>query len=134
MRGQAALRWLERSAGIAAAPQRQELADLVCSILGDPEFAPLFGPGSLAEAPIAATLADGTVVAGTVDRLLVEDDRISVIDYKTGRAPNDEAQIPVAHRAQMAAYSEALGVIFPGRTVRSALLYTATARLFELDG
>ena len=30
----------------------------------------LFGPGSLAEAPLAATLPDGRVIAGTVDRLL----------------------------------------------------------------
>ena len=37
-----------------------------------------------------------------------------------------------AHRAQMGAYAEALGVIFPGRTIRSALLYTSAPRLFEL--
>jgi len=32
----------------------------------------------------------------------------------------------------MAAYAEALRVIFPGKTVRAALLYTAGPRLFEL--
>jgi len=129
----AALRWLEQSAGIADATERQALADLVGSILDDPRFAALFGPGSLAEAPIAATLADGRVVAGTIDRLLVEDGRISVIDYKTGRVPGGDEQIPASHRSQMAAYAEALGVIFPGRTIRSALLYTGAARLFELS-
>ena len=131
-RGRAALRWLERSAGIADAEERQALADLVCAILDDPDFAALFGPGSLAEAPIAATLADGRVVAGTVDRLLVEDERVSVIDFKTGRVPATTAEIPASHRAQMAAYAEALAVIFPGRDVRAALLYTAAPRLFEL--
>ena len=54
---------------------REEIADLVCSILSDPDFASLFGPDSLGEAPLAATLADGRVVAGTVDRLLVEEAR-----------------------------------------------------------
>lgn len=129
----AALRWLEISAGIAAPAERDSLADLVCSILADARFSALFGPGSFAEAPIAATLPDGRVVAGTVDRLLVEDERISVIDFKTGRVPTNEAQIPASHRAQMAAYSEALSVIFPGRSISAALLYTGTAQLFELN-
>jgi ATP-dependent helicase/nuclease subunit A len=33
----------------------------------------------------------------------------------------------------MAAYAEALAVIFPGRAIRSALLYTAGPELFELS-
>jgi ATP-dependent helicase/nuclease subunit A len=32
----------------------------------------------------------------------------------------------------MQAYAEALAVIFPGHTVRAALLYTAAPRLIEL--
>ena len=58
--------------------------------------------------------------------------RISVIDFKTGRVPAGAADIPASHRAQMDAYAEALRVIFPGREVRAALLYTAGPRLFEL--
>jgi ATP-dependent helicase/nuclease subunit A len=131
-RSAAAVRWLERSAGMGDAAEREALASLVCAIIGDAKFAALFGPGSLAEAPIAATLADGRVVAGTVDRLLVEDDRVSVIDFKTGRAPAGADRIPASHLAQMAAYAEALAVIFPGRAIRSALLYTAGPEHFEL--
>jgi ATP-dependent helicase/nuclease subunit A len=127
-----ALRWLERSAGVVANERRQEIADTVCSVLSDSRFSSLFGAGSLAEAPLAATLPDGRVVAGTVDRLLVQTDRVSVIDFKTGRVPDSENGIPVSHRAQMSAYTEALRVIFPGRDVRAALLYTGGPRLFEL--
>jgi ATP-dependent helicase/nuclease subunit A len=128
----AALNWLERSAGVSEGGMRAEIADLVCGILSDPQFAPLFGPSSLGEAPLAATLPDGRVIAGTVDRLLVEPERVSVIDFKTGRAPDGGADIPRSHRAQMAAYAEALGVIFPGRAVRAALLYTSAPKLIEL--
>ena len=92
----------------------------------------MFGPGSLAEAPLAATLPDGRVIAGTVDRLLVEPNRVSVIDFKTGRVPSSAAAIPNAHRAQMSAYAEALRVIFPGRTISASLLYTAGPLLFEV--
>jgi len=130
----AALRWLEASAGMANAQMRAEVADLVCGLLGDDRFAALFGPGSLAEAPIAATLPDGRVIAGIVDRLVVEDNRVLVVDYKTGTAPQRDADIPPSHRAQMNAYGEALAVIFPGRAVKAALLYTSSATLFELAG
>jgi ATP-dependent helicase/nuclease subunit A len=131
-RRQAALRWLEHSAGIADPAVRGKIADTVCALIADSRFAALFGPDSLAEAPIAATLADGRVIAGTVDRLLVEPGRVLVVDYKTGRAPESEDQIPAAHRIQMQAYSDALSTIFPGREVKSALLYTASARFFAL--
>jgi ATP-dependent helicase/nuclease subunit A len=101
-------------------------------VLNDPRFASLFGPGSLGEAPLAATLPDGRVIAGTADRLLIEEDRVSVLDFKTGRLPQTDAQIPAAHRAQMEAYSQALRVIFPGRRVRAALLYTSGPKLIEV--
>ena len=97
-----------------------------CSLLG------LVRPASLGEAPLAATLPDGRVIAGTADRLLIEERQVSVLDFKTGRVPANEGAIPVAHRAQMNAYVEALQVIFPSRTVRAALLYTAGPQLFEL--
>ncbi len=128
----AADRWLERSAGVADASLRAEIIQQVRGILADSRFSALFGEGSLGEAPLAATLADGRVIAGTVDRLLVEEQRILVIDFKTGRVPAREADIPNAHRAQMNAYTDALRVIFPGREVRAALLYTLGPKLIEV--
>jgi len=134
-RHSAAVRWLERSAGVTEPATREEIASAACSIISDPRFADLFGEESLAEAPIAATLADGRVIAGTVDRLLVTPEAVRVIDFKTGRSvPNDSRSIPPSHRAQMQAYSEALGIIFPGRRIEAALLYTAAPKLIPLDG
>jgi ATP-dependent helicase/nuclease subunit A len=131
-RAEAANRWLERSAAVTDAAVRDEIVAQVCGILSDPRFTPLFGPGSLGEAPLAATLPDGRVIAGTVDRLRVEDERVLVIDFKTGKVPAADADIPNAHRAQMSAYVEALQVIFPGRRVTASLLYTAGPKLMEL--
>jgi ATP-dependent helicase/nuclease subunit A len=131
-RAEAADRWLEFSAGIDDASVRREIVEQVCQILSDGRFAALFGDGSLGEAPLAATRPDGRVIAGTVDRLLVKDEQISVIDFKTGRVPAGEAEIPKSHRAQMQAYVDALRVIFPGRRISASLLYTAGPKLFEL--
>jgi ATP-dependent helicase/nuclease subunit A len=129
-----ALGWLERSAGVEDADLRERLADDACGLIADPRFAALFGPGALAEAPIAAVVAGGTVVSGTVDRLLVGEERILVADFKTGRSPPAGVEdIPAAHLRQMAAYRAALRVVFPGRPVEAALLYTAAPILFALS-
>jgi ATP-dependent helicase/nuclease subunit A len=105
----------------------------VLAVLEDAALAPLFAPDALPEVPISATLADGRVIAGTVDRLLVTDGAVRVIDYKTGRhVPDDAAGVPPYHLRQMAAYRAALRVIFPDARVEAALLYTAGARLIAL--
>jgi ATP-dependent helicase/nuclease subunit A len=131
-RARAADRWLERSAGVTDAASREEIVTTVCGIVSDERFSALFGPGSLGEAPLAAALADGRVIAGTVDRLRVDETSVSVIDFKTGRVPASDADVPASHRARMAAYMEALGVIFPGRRISASLLYTSGPKLIEV--
>jgi ATP-dependent helicase/nuclease subunit A len=126
-----ALRWLERAEVDEAA--RAEIASAACGLIGNSDFADLFGPDSLAEAPIAATLADGRVVAGTVDRLCVGEALVRVIDFKTGqKVPADLASVPSSHFAQIKAYAEALEVIFPDRRIEASLLYTAGPKLIRL--
>jgi ATP-dependent helicase/nuclease subunit A len=126
-------RWLERSAGIDDPELRRSLVEDACRLISDPAHAELFAPGALAEAPIAAVVGEGVVVSGSVDRLLVGPDRIIVADFKTGRrAPAALDDIPVPHLRQMAAYVEALKIIFPGRPIPAKLLYTAAPVLFDL--
>jgi ATP-dependent helicase/nuclease subunit A len=133
-RAAAADRWLAKAGGVDDAAARAEIVRSVVAVLDDPRFAELFGADTLAEAPIAATLANGLVVSGTVDRLLIEADRVRVVDFKTGRrAPSGLDDVPDYHLKQMSAYAEALGVIFPGRSVEAALLYTAGPRLIVLS-
>jgi ATP-dependent helicase/nuclease subunit A len=132
-RAAAADRWLAQAGGVDDAATRADIGGSVIAVLADPSFAELFGADALAEAPIAATLGDGTVVSGTVDRLLIGASRVRVIDFKTGRrAPRDLSELPDYHVRQMAAYAAALAVIFPGRTIEAALLYTAGPTLLDL--
>ena len=133
MRAAAADRWLRETGGVEDAAERDAIAGSVCGIIADPRFTALFGPESLAEAPVTAVMGTGLVVSGTVDRLLVTPDLVRVVDFKTGRrAPATLDEVPTYHLRQMAAYAAALGVIFPGRSIEAALLYTAGPVLFEL--
>jgi ATP-dependent helicase/nuclease subunit A len=125
--------WLERSVGVEDAELRRRLIEDACRIISDPAHAGIFGPEALAEAPIAAVTPDGSVITGTVDRLLVADRSVRLVDFKTGRrVPANAAEIAPAHLRQMAAYVAALEVIFPGRTVEAALLYTSGPKLHPL--
>jgi len=131
---EAARRWLARQAGDLAPAQHEEMLAAALGVLDHPDFAALFSPQALAEVPLAATV-EGVVVAGTADRLLIEQAQITVVDFKTTRRPPaSAAEIPVATLRQMAAYVAALEAIYPGRTVRAGVLYTHAPVLFELAG
>ena len=131
-RTEAARRWLERQAGDLDSALREEMVAAALGVLGHPDFGPLFSRQALAEVPLAATV-DGVVVAGTADRLLIEEGRITVVDFKTTRRPPAKASgIPAGTLRQMAAYVAALEVIYPGREVRAGVLYTHAPALFEL--
>ena len=131
-RAEAALSWLERQARELDQADRQEIAHRALEVLGQSGFADVFGPGSLAEVPLAAVV-EGQVVAGTVDRLLVTQERVTVVDFKTARRPPTLLEeIPESTLRQMAAYVTALGKIYPEREIRAAVLYTQTPEIFEL--
>lgn len=131
-RADVAARWLARHAPDLPGEARSGMSGPVLQILNDDAFAPLFGPGSRAEVPIVAVLGD-VVIQGQVDRLLVGDDLVQLIDLKTGvRVPATAQGVPTAYLQQMAAYRAALQLAFPGRAVEASLLWTATAHLMPL--
>lgn len=131
-RAEAARRWLARQAGDLPEPLREEMLAAALAVLDHPDFAPIFSPAALAEVPLAATV-DGVVVAGTADRLLIEETRVTVVDFKTTRRPPlSESQIPLGTLRQMAAYAAALQAIYPRREVRAGVLYTHAPLLFDL--
>ena len=101
-------------------------------VLEDPEFANIFDEHALAETPIAGILA-GQPVAGIIDRLLVTDDEVLIVDYKSNRPPPTTAEAtPVPYLAQMAVYRDLAVQAFPGRTIKAALLWTEAPRLVIL--
>jgi len=131
--------YLARPGHGLAVEQIDEILDATFGVLDDPDTAWLFGEGTLAEVAVAATLPlrdaqDREVaISGQVDRLAVRDDEVMIVDYKTNRpAADDVADVHPAYLRQMAAYRLALGRIYPGRTVRAALLWTDGPRFMEL--
>lgn len=102
------------------------------SVIEDARFAPVFGPLSRAEAPIIGE-AGGMAVSGVVDRLVVGDASVMVLDFKSDRpAPAVARDAPGAYVLQLALYRAVLQQIFPSKSVTCALLWTEKPLLMEL--
>ncbi|MGQ0664273.1 MAG: double-strand break repair helicase AddA [Pseudomonadota bacterium] len=129
----AALAFLSRPLHALPAAERTEIARETLAVLDHPQFAPLFGEGSIAEAPVVGRVGD-RIVSGRLDRLLVSADEVLVVDYKTDRPapPAAPAEVAPVYLAQMAAYRAVLARIYPGRRIRCALLWTDGPLLMEL--
>ncbi|MBV7267280.1 double-strand break repair helicase AddA [Erythrobacter ani] len=131
-REEAGANWLARQASDLPEDIRREMLASALTVLGSDDFEEIFSPDALAEVPLTATVG-GTVITGTADRLLVRDDTVTVVDFKTTRrAPQGLDDVPAAPLRQMAAYVAALEVIFPGRAVRAAILYTHSPLLIDI--
>ena len=71
--------------------------------------------------------------SGQIDRLLVTEDEILIVDFKSNRPPPAKPEgVPHAYLYQMAAYEALIRRVYPGRAVRSALLWTYAPRLMPL--
>lgn len=130
----AATRYLALPAHVLDPAQQREVLAETMAVLRHPDFAPIFGPGSRAEVPLTALLS-GRVVSGQVDRVLITDSEILVIDYKTNRPPPFKvADVEPVYLRQLAGYRAVLKEIYPEKTVRCALLWTDGPHLMAIDG
>ncbi len=134
-RAAAASRFLAARAGDLTAEDRAAIAAEVLAVLETPDFAAIFGPTARAEVPIVGRLADrrGEIVevVGRIDRLVVGDDEVRVVDFKSDRHVA-AAAIPEAHVGQMALYRRLLAPMFPGRRLTAHLLWTTLPALMEI--
>ncbi|MHA3978142.1 double-strand break repair helicase AddA [Halovulum sp. GXIMD14794] len=106
------------------------------ALLADPSLGWIFAENALAEVPVVGRVAalGNKVLRGQIDRLIVTGGEVWAIDFKTDATPPPEgAPLPVAYAGQLAMYVSALAQIYPGKSVRAAVLWTGARRLTELD-
>lgn len=142
-REQAGRRFLARSLHGLSEEQQAEILGETLAVIEDSRFGALFAPGSQAEVPVVGVVPrsrgtgkfhDSEVISGQVDRLLVTEDTVSVIDYKTNRpAPKTPEAVPVIYLRQMASYHAVLKQIYPDKRIETLLLWTDGPRLMHLS-
>jgi ATP-dependent helicase/nuclease subunit A len=137
-RHEAALKYLLRNAADWPEAEREGLASQVLAVIEEPRFAAVFAAGSRAEVSIVGRFAQAggppALVSGQIDRLVVTDTEVLIVDFKTNHAPPMIlADVPPAYVRQLALYRAVLGQLYPDRAVRAALLWTETPELMELS-
>ncbi len=104
---------------------QQNIISEVMVILDNPAYEPFFAQNSLAEVSVTGLMPDNRIVSGQIDRLVMNETDIWIIDYKTNRPPpKDPKDVPALYHKQMAAYRDSLQAIYPKHTIHTALLWT----------
>jgi ATP-dependent helicase/nuclease subunit A len=133
----AARRYLDRAASGWPEHARHALVDAALALIDDDDLAAIFSPAARAEVSIMGTLSLGSrdyAVSGRVDRMVVTETTVEIVDFKTNRVPPPSPQdIPFEHRAQLAIYRAILAPLYPGHHIRCGLIYTETAKTYWLD-
>lgn len=135
-RDAAAMVFMEKH-DVAEADRNTFLREIL-RVINDPAFGAIFGPDSRAEVPVAGVVPSNTggeprTVSGQLDRLVVTDSKVLIIDYKTNRPPPVSIElVPPVYLRQMGLYARVLQGIYPDKSVQCALLWTDEARLMHL--
>ena len=112
---------------------RKQIISEVKNLLSNQQFGAVFGPFSKAEVPIMGRV-DGQIISGQIDRLIVEENRVLVVDFKTNRpSAASSADIPDVYRKQMRAYRQLLQKIYPQKEIITLILWTNTATLMVAE-
>lgn len=136
-RREAARRYLERATHFWPRSERQKVFENVMQVIDHPALQSVFAQTGQAEVSIMGTLALGTetrAVSGRIDRIAIEDDQVTLLDFKTNRLPpRSSADVPFSHSAQLAIYRELLRPLYPDKAFECLLVYTENASLIALD-
>lgn len=131
-------RYLARQ-GDLSDDQRKEMAGAVMAVLNDTRFAEAFGPQSRPEVALAGQIGvhaggQALMLSGRIDRLVVTDERVVIIDYKSNRpAPSRAEDASIAYQRQMAGYVALLRQVYPDHRIEAALLWTDGPKLTPLS-
>jgi ATP-dependent helicase/nuclease subunit A len=131
-----ALAYVKARAPRLSSDLRESIVANALDVLDHPDLKPLFGTGSRAEAPIAGRvlMPEGEImVSGQIDRLAVLDRDVLVADFKTtARPPKPSQPPPRSYVAQLALYRTLLAEIYPGKRIRTFLIWTSGPVINEL--
>lgn len=121
--------FLNKQASDLNADIQSSILNEVIAILNHPEFSEFFGEGSMAEVPVTGVVDNSTgrpdIISGQIDRLLVQDNEVWIVDFKSNRPPpRDIDKVPNVYKKQLKAYKTLIQDIYPNHKIKCALLWT----------
>ncbi|MGI9461848.1 MAG: UvrD-helicase domain-containing protein [Alphaproteobacteria bacterium] len=78
-------------------------------------------------------MIDDEIITGRIDRMLVSDNEVKIIDYKSStHLIKNISQVPTNYKKQMQHYQKLLSATYPDKKIRTALLFTHGFHLIEI--
>ena len=93
----------------------------------------MFGPDGQSEVSIDGVVPGLGRVTGRIDRLLIEQGVIHILDYKTNRNPVLRLAADHPYIVQMATYAALLQQAYPDHEVKAALFWTQSGAVSWLS-
>ena len=96
------------------------------------KYKEIFSPNSMAEVPIIGE-DKGKIISAKIDRLVIEPDKVIIVDYKTNRpAAKNINEVPDLYLKQLSAYKSLLEKIYPQKKIETYILWTNTCQMMEI--
>ena len=92
-----------------------------------------FSNTSKSEVPIIGEV-DGEIISGQIDRLIIKEREIVIIDYKnTIRNYNNQSDLPEAFIKQLELYKKLVSKIYIDKKIRCYILLTSYLNMIEVN-
>lgn len=126
----AAIKFLEKHLPDFSKIEIDKIVDEVLRLCS--EYSMIFSENSMAEVPIIGEV-DGKIISAKIDRLLITDNNVIIVDYKTNR-PSAKTinDVPKVYIRQMNLYKSLLQKLYPSKNVETYLLWTNTCNLMKI--
>lgn len=128
--------YLEKTCPALSSKQRDEIIQSIFKVFSDDRFKAFFEGEGQAEVSLAGRLdikSGSMLVTGQIDRLIVSNDQVTILDYKTNRhVPQTLEETPDEYITQLALYRDLVARIYKDKAITSALLWTQTPELMVI--
>ena len=131
-----AARYLSETLPQASAESRVIMQAEVLAVLAHPDMAGLFDENARAEVTVAGRVdleASSVMVRGQIDRLIVSDERVHIVDFKTHRKVVVDGTERKQIERQLALYAKLLTSLYPDKEIVASILWTSKPHLETLD-
>ena len=113
--------------------EKERIKREIMELFNSSKFASLFGKNSRAEVSLMG-MVENKMISGQVDRLIVEEDKVMIVDYKTNRpAASCLEDVPSGYLKQMRAYRKIVENIYPEKKIETYILWTNTSQMMKIE-
>jgi ATP-dependent helicase/nuclease subunit A len=125
-------KYLDHNHGGLTKEEKLETIRQTSSIFNDDKFKFLFTQNSQSEVPVIGKINDQQIV-GTIDRLIVNDNEVIIIDYKSNQLDLQDVQSTITkYSKQLNLYKKVIQEVYPLKKIKCAIIWTSIGEISYL--